>query len=110
MCRDKVFLLMNHRIFAESLNFAGVTCNSVLHNSIIRKFIPPEEYAVGCCNSIITVFIMNISVCFLEMTTQDPHGHPVANAGFPFFFMTEEGLPPTFCSIIIFKTHPASLL
>ena len=79
-------------------------------------------------------FIMNISMCFLEnvkinmlflflyfhcntfflQSMQDPHGGTdileELNAGV--LSMTEEGLPPTFCSILIFKTyaHPASLL
>jgi hypothetical protein len=76
-------------------------------------------------------FIMNISMCFLEkvkinmlflflyfhcnsfflQSMQDPHGHPWAIECWS-LSMTEEGLPPTFCSILIFKTyaHPASLL
>ncbi|EFX61114.1 hypothetical protein DAPPUDRAFT_253426 [Daphnia pulex] len=39
---------------------------------------------------------MNISVCFLEKSTQDHHGHlePMLDLS-----MAEEGLPPTFCSI-----------
>jgi hypothetical protein len=38
------------------INYHHVTV--ILYNSFfkIRKFIPPESNAVGCCNSIITVF------------------------------------------------------
>ncbi|EFX82582.1 hypothetical protein DAPPUDRAFT_240809 [Daphnia pulex] len=52
---------------------------------------------------------MNISVCFLEKFFKKHARSPRTSLS---QCWTEEGLPPTFCSILIFKTyaHTASLL
>ncbi|EFX86026.1 hypothetical protein DAPPUDRAFT_237190 [Daphnia pulex] len=43
MCRDKVFLLMHHRIFSESRNFGGVPCNSIARSFFVESCGPGTE-------------------------------------------------------------------
>ncbi|XP_046646304.1 uncharacterized protein LOC124336509 [Daphnia pulicaria] len=66
--------------------------------------------AVCCCNSIIISFCHeHFSVLLRKEHARSPR---TSLSQCWILSMTEEGLPPTFCSILIFKTyaHPASLL
>ncbi|EFX87109.1 hypothetical protein DAPPUDRAFT_312649 [Daphnia pulex] len=73
MWRDKVFLLMNQRIFAESPNFAEGNLAKSSHLMKHQEIYPTRGVVqLVAVIPLLWFFIMNISVCSLEKYARSP--------------------------------------
>ncbi|XP_046647264.1 uncharacterized protein LOC124337207 [Daphnia pulicaria] len=86
---------------------SNVLLNHRPHDKASGNLSQPRSNAVGCCNSIITVFHRQH---FSVLLRKEPVRSPQTSLSQCWILsMKEEGLPTMFCSILIFKTHPASV-